>query len=468
MPKPIGEVIDSYGFGPAQYNALVFGGGVWLADGAAVLLIGSVTQTLSDDWDLHGIERGLLVSVVYVGVLAGNLSSWIGDEYGRRYPILLCYLGLALFSPLSAASQGIQMMALARFMVGVSIGIGQPAWNTLSVEISPVSYRVMLNAWSQISFCVGELFAAALVLLDDPAMKALDWRRLLLLGALPAAALGVPAYWLLVESPVLLAARGRAEEAEAALRTMRQQNGVDGHPQVITYVGSSSQSAKEDEAVHGIFYQMKIIFGRQFLFTTFVVGVSTFTLNFNFYGGLYAFPQVLPQLDLQFSPAANLLFGAVAEIPGFFLGLFAASRTTRKSAILAYIASSVASILFLLFGLGTLTGAESPHATLAGFLGMKVFVNVGFLVVYIYASEIYPSVARTSGTAFCFGMGRLGAILCPVVYELGHSLTGSYEAFFFVIIAMLCFNAALVLLLTIETAGKHLANEADEAIPLVH
>ena len=208
---------------------------------------------------------------------------------------------------------------------------------------------------------------------------------------------GVPAYWLLVESPVLLAARGRAEEAEAALRTMRQQNGVDGHPQVITYVGSSSQSAKEDEAVHGIFYQMKIIFGRQFLFTTFVVGVSTFTLNFNFYGGLYAFPQVLPQLDLQFSPAANLLFGAVAEIPGFFLGLFAASRTTRKSAILAYIASSVASILFLLFGLGTLTGAESPHATLAGFLGMKVFVNVGFLVVYIYASEIYPSVARTSG-----------------------------------------------------------------------
>jgi MFS family permease len=461
MARPLGEVIDSFGFGLAQFIALIFGGGVWLADGAVVLLIGSVTQTLSDDWDLRGIERGLLVSVVYIGVLLGNISSGsIGDEYGRRYPILMSYLGIVLFSGLSAASQGIKMMALARFAVGVSIGIGQPAWNTLGVEISPTSYRVTLNAWSQILFCVGELYGAALVLLDDEDMQALDWRRLILLGALPAAVLGVPASCMLIESPVILAARGRTEEAEVALKTMRRQNGAD-------HLSAAFQVAHEDQAAHGIFYQMKIIFGPQFLFTTFVVSVSTFTLNFNFYGGLYAFPQVLPQLDLHFSPAFNLALGAAAELPGFLLGSLAGSRMTRKSGMLAYLATSVAAIILLLFGLGTLTGVANSYATLAGFLGMKVFVNVGFIVVYVYASEIYPSVARTSGTAFCLAAGRVGSALCPLVYELCHSLTGSYEVFFFVIIAMLCCNAALVLLLTIETAGQQLAIEADEIIPLV-
>jgi nitrate/nitrite transporter NarK len=264
----------------------------------------------------------------------------------------------------------------------------------------------------------------------------------------------------LVESPVLLAARGRTEEAEAALQTMRRQNGVD-------HLSTAFQVAKDDEAAHGIFYQLKIIFGRQFLFTTFVVMVSTFTLNFNFYGGLYAFPQVLPQLDLQFSPAVNLTLGAAAELPGFLLGSLAGSRMTRKKGMLAYLATSVATIILLLFGLGTLSGVESPHATLAGFLGMKVFVNVGFVVVYVYASEIYPPVARTTGTAFCLAAGRFGAILCPLIYELCRKSTGSYEAFFFLIIAMSCCNAALVVLLTIETAGKQLAMEAGEAIPLV-
>merc|ERR1719240_733725 len=195
---------------------------------------------------------------------------------------------------------------------------------------------------------------------------------------------------------------------------MRRQNGAD-------HLSSSFQAARDDETAHGIFYQLKIIFGPQFLFTTFVVSVSTFTLNFNFYGGLYAFPQVLPKLDLEFSPAVNLALGAAAEFPGFLLGSAAGSMMTRKNGMLAYLASSVAATLLLLFGLGTLTGVTSPTATLAGFLGIKVFVNVGFVVVYVYASEIYPSVARTSGTAFCLAAGRVGSSLCPLAYELCHS-----------------------------------------------
>ena len=48
---------------------------------------------------------------------------------------------------------------------------------------------------------------------------------------------------------------------------------------------------------------------------------------------------------------------------------------------------------------------------------MKMFVDVGFVVGYMYASEIYPAVARTTGTSVCIAAGRIGSIACPLVYE---------------------------------------------------
>merc|ERR1719487_1406084 len=47
----------------------------------------------------------------------------------------------------------------------------------------------------------------------------------------------------------------------------------------------------------------------------------------------------------------------------------------------------------------------------------KLFISAGFVVVYQYSIEIYPAVARATGTAICLAAGRFGAILCPLVYE---------------------------------------------------
>merc|ERR1719504_167036 len=62
--------------------------------------------------------------------------------------------------------------------------------------------------------------------------------------------------------------------------------------------------------------KLGIVLGRHLLYSTIVVCVSVFTLNFLFYGGLYAFPQIIPQMKLSVSPCVNLMLGAMVELPG--------------------------------------------------------------------------------------------------------------------------------------------------------
>merc|ERR1719199_1726418 len=101
--KPsIGEVVDRLGFGAAQARAAFLGGGVWLADGAELLLISSVTAAVADEWGFSALQRGAVVSIVFVGILAGNLFSGpVGDNFGRRQVILWSYTGIFVFSIVS-------------------------------------------------------------------------------------------------------------------------------------------------------------------------------------------------------------------------------------------------------------------------------------------------------------------------------------------------------------------------------
>merc|ERR1719160_1339430 len=86
-------------------------------------------------------------------------------------------------------------------------------------------------------------------------------------------------------------------------------------------------------------------------------------------------------------------------------------------------------------------------------LVIKMLSNTAFVVVYQYASEIYPSIARTTGSAICVSGGRLGAILAPVFFETLADYTGHFTSFFMMTSAFAAFNTVLAMFLPIETAG---------------
>lgn len=445
------DVIEHIGMGWAQIRISLVGGCVWLADGAELLLIGTVTRALSEEWKLSAWERGSVVSVVFIGILMGNASSGpLGDHFGRRQPILFSYFGVLVFSIWSALTNSFWSLSLVRLMVGVSFGIGQPAFGALSSETTPAYWRIAMNGFYESLFTLGEVYSCLLLWFEDPYMQQLNWRRLLLLGAAPSAVLGVIAYFFLLPSPSYLAVSGDYDGTKKVLHAMARQNGVQLESAEFKPVKQAERSGMEK-----YLRPLSIVFSRRLLYSTLATCYSCFVMNCVFYGCIYAFPQVVTTVEMGPNPVMTLLLGALLELPGTVLGVVCGMLWPRKPTML--LGFVLTSLSLIAFGLGAAGGSSYDQLLLhSGYFGIKVFACIDFIIVYQYATEIYPTEARTTGTATCIAGGRLGGIVAPIIFEHLLEATGSFVTFFYVIAALCVVNMVLIAFLPVETFGKKL------------
>eukprot|EP00747_Dinoflagellata_sp_TGD_P164866 gnl/TRDRNA2_/TRDRNA2_185400_c0_seq1.p1 gnl/TRDRNA2_/TRDRNA2_185400_c0~~gnl/TRDRNA2_/TRDRNA2_185400_c0_seq1.p1 ORF type:complete len:486 (-),score=56.56 gnl/TRDRNA2_/TRDRNA2_185400_c0_seq1:329-1786(-) len=448
----VGEVIESIGMGHVQVRQGALGaGGVYLVSGVGMMTISAISQTLAQHWHLHSLERAFIVSVVIFGIFFGNLvSGFLGDRLGRRLPILVGYAGITIFSIACSLSQDVITMCIARFFLGMFFGLGQPAGNVLASEITPAKYRLLMNCGCQSLFPLGEIYSACLIYYYDPYMRDLDWRMLVALDAVPPALLCILAYFFLYQSPSYQAAQGNYQDAKQILTTMRDVNGK-------TDVRVDFRPLLPPNEHTGQYQQVKVIYSPDMLYSTLVTKYGCFSLNFVFYGTLYAFPQIVTQVDMRVPPATSLILGAVWEIPAYLLAALCCHFCRRiPSMIVSFAMLASASIAFVV-GANLQGEHESAFYLLqGGFIGIKVLVNILFIVIYTYASEIFPVRARTTGNSVCLAGGRVGAFLAPFAYEMMVEATGRFDVFFYLLAVLCILNCVFSVFLPVETFGKDL------------
>lgn len=452
-PKPtLPAIIERIGCGPAHMRFCLTGGGVYFVDGAELLLITSVTKAVADDWGLDPWQRAMGVTIVFVGVLIGNLICGpLGDRYGRRHLIIFSYVGVFIFSVLSSFVVDYNGFCLWRLLVGFSFGIGQPAWNALATEVTPQYWRIAMNGASQTLFVAGELYSAALIIADDPDMKNLHWRRLLQLGAIPSVLFALAACIFLLPSPSFLALRGRSEEAKEVLDIMRHDNHGSSAPSVSTDFEVLPDNHVRE---HAFGYQLKAIFSPYYLRSTLITALTCFGLNTLYYGSLYAFPQILPALQGHGSAGVQLLVGALWEIPGNAAAVLLSMCMPRKPTMKLSLILSATCLLSFVVGTTMTPSAVSQALYRGGYFGIKAVSGIGYVVTYQYAAEIFPTETRATGTAFCIGSGRLGAMTAPLLYELVLDRFHGYSGFFYILSGFCVFNCLLIDFLPFETAEK--------------
>lgn len=457
----VAEVIDNMGFGYAQVKAGIVGGGINIADGAELLLISSVSRAVADEWDLEAFARGAIVSLVFVGMFVGNIISGpIGDNFGRRRILVASLFGIFVFSLLSSVSDTLAELCIFRWIVGVCIGVGQPVWYTLGSEVTPTFWRVAVTAVSMSWFALGEMYAASLVLWDDPSMKTLHWRLLLRLGSIPAGLLAIVAACILQESPTYLALSGRRDEAVVVLEAMRADNRAE-----HVYVDFRLPPSKKDKDApwfQVLREQAGVVFGQKLLLSTLVIMYCCGTLNLFYYGTMYAIPQLLPGISGS-SAGAELVIGALWEIPGNALGIAFGLWMTRKKSMKVFLYCSVVCLLAFPMGNSLPNAVIAPFLTYGGYYGIKCFSNFGFVIVYQYTVELYPAEVRITGSALSLGVGRLASTAAPIIYELLTTYTNDYRYFFILIAACCVVNIVLIDLLKYETMGMVLQDHLDDS-----
>lgn len=290
-------------------------------------------------------------------------------------------------------------------------------------------------------FTWGEVYSTMLIFYDDPSMKQLNWRWLLAMGAIPSFVLGIFAYLFLRQSPSYLAMIGEPKEATKILEAIAKDNGVTG--QKLDF--KPAPPVANTGAGQALSRQLGTVFSRHMLYSTVTMMFTCFELNLIFYGCLYAFPQVVQNVDMGKSPAQALLEGVLWEIPGILLGILFGMFLGRKPVILFYLCLITISLLAFTMG-ATSKGDEwyLQYCLHGGYAGIKMFALLGCIPVYQYATEIYPTVARTTGTAVCLAGGRIGGMTAPMLFEGLQEHTGGFAAFFNTIALLAIVNFVLI------------------------
>lgn len=344
------------------------------------------------------------------------------------------------------------MLCVIRFMMGTACGFGQPAVQTYLAEISPSNWRFSMCVLTGMFWMIGELYGALLLTLDDPNLDNLHWRRLLRAGALPSCVGAILSAVYLEESGVWLSSRGKQLEAMRILDSMRHWNSRPQADVSIHFVEGIDTKPQKDHFSH--------IFGPDLRFSTLVSCFTCFTVNVIYFGSMYAFPQIIKGLHASTTPTLMLVYGSLWGVTGNLLSIPVGLYVDRRPSTTVVGTLLVLSILAM-----TVSGQHADDGRvsfLVGLAGIKVTNVVIVNIAYQYASEIYPTSSRASGTSVSLGCGKLGAIVAPLAYEQLLLSTGTWTTFFYMMAAMMTVTSILPFFLPFETRGMILKDSVQE------
>jgi MFS family permease len=362
---------------------------------------------------------GVATAVFLIGWALGGLGFGVlGDRIGRARTMLLTILVYSIFTGLSFLSFTFWDFAAYRFLTGLGVGGEFAVGVALVAEVWPDRFRPAALGWLQASSAIGNVAAAFVAFgLGTVPSAALDklsvfglqiqpWRVMFLVGTLPAL--------------VTLLIMGRLREPErwkAAAGSLNLNRRLGSFRELFT------DPRWRRNALVGLGLAFSGVVG--------LWGIGFFSyelLRVVFPSdpeatskalGLEGWPSVTPYLT-----QSNLVsFASVLQNLGGFLGIQAflhlTQRTSRRLAFGVSFILALLSTAFTFLFVGRLNGVWDVFwmIPMMGFCQLTLFGGYA-----IYFPELFPTRLRSTGTSFCYNVGRLVAALGP--FTLG-ALTAS-------------------------------------------
>ncbi|MFF3996385.1 MFS transporter [Streptomyces cyaneofuscatus] len=368
----------------------------WLVvffDGLDVTIYGAVMPYMLDDtaFGLDASAAGRIGSWTTFGMLigaltAGNITDWIG----RRAVLVWCVLLFSAGSGVCALAGDPLQFGAGRFLAGLGLGGLMPICLTVVAEFSPPRRMALATGALMTAYHAGGIAATGLGLGLAPDH---GWRWPFAAGVLPAL-IAVPLLLrFMPESPGVLYARGRFEQA----RTTAERYGL---PAPTAADAPAAGAAGRLRAVRelvapGRALATLLLWAASFCGLLLVYGISTWL------------PQLMRSAGYGLSTSVSLL---MVINGGGIVGMLVAGRVADR-----FGAVRVATCWFLLTAAGLALLATGPSLGLTyavvAFTGIWLFS--ASTMVYAVAGRFYPAADRAAGLGWVTGVGRLGAVVSP-------------------------------------------------------
>ncbi|WP_199434681.1 MFS transporter [Qaidamihabitans albus] len=377
-------------------------------DGFDVLVMAFTASGVSDEWQISASQLGLLLSAGLVGMALGSMFlAPFADRIGRRAMILICLVVSSGGMFLSAASQDATQLGLTRLLTGVGIGGILASSNVIAAEYANARWRGLAVSLNSTGYAIGATAGGvvAAVLQQDG-----GWRSVFLFGAIATALLIPAVLWRLPESlDFLLTQRsaGALPRLNRLLASMRQPT-VEAMPAVDT------------PARRRALGKLQHILSPDMRRNTILTWAGFFMIMFGFYFVTSWTPKLLVEAGL--STTEGITGGVLLNLGGIFgttlLGLLA-TRFALRNVLVAY--TLLTAVLLAAF-----VPATSGLAAAFG-VGVLIglFINGCIAGLYALTPSIYAPSVRATGVGWAIGIGRIGAILSPVL--IGQLLDASWS-----------------------------------------
>ncbi|HEX2197783.1 MAG TPA: MFS transporter [Burkholderiales bacterium] len=223
--------LDSLPWSGWHWKVVLALGVSWLLDGLEVTVVGSLGPALQRD-DTLGLSAtaiGWAASAYIAGAVLGALFfGRLADHLGRKRMFLVTLAVYLVATVLTGFTWDLWSFAFCRFLTGFGIGGEYAAINSAIDELIPARVRGRVDLAINGTFWVGAALGAGLsIVLLHPGWVGAEygWRIAFFMGGI----LGVAILLVrrhLPESPRWLLMHGRAAEAEAIVRDIERQVGV--------------------------------------------------------------------------------------------------------------------------------------------------------------------------------------------------------------------------------------------------
>ena len=434
------DIIDHAKFSKFHFQVVAWCLLIILFDGYDLAINGVVLPLLMQDWGLTAMQAGMLASTALAGMMFGAmLFGSLADKIGRKKVIMIC---IVLFSGLTFAggfASNPTEFAILRFLAGLGIGGVMPNLVALTSEYAPQKMRSTLVTTMFSGYAVGGVMAALLGSWFTPDF---GWQIMFFIAGIPLFLL--PVIWkFLPESLTFIVQQNRQAEARQIVRRLE--------PKVVVTDTTTFELHKVDVPESA---SVVSLFRRGRAINTLLFWTAFFTCLLT----MYALSSWLPKLMMAagYSMDNSLMFmmvmnvGAVIGIVG---GGILADRFHLKPVLmfLGIMGAIVMSLMgfqsnqFLLYILVFLAGAAS--------IGSQ-------MLLYSYVAQYYPLAVRSTGIGWSSAIGRMGAIIGPILIGglLGMNLPAHFN-FIAVGLPVLITAIAVALIMNESDSEKISSNE---------
>jgi putative MFS transporter len=432
--------IERLRISPWHVKARLVMGVATFFDAFDVLAIAYVLPVLAGLWKLRPQEIGLMISMGFVGQIAGAIFfGWLAERIGR---IRAATYSMALFSVMSlicALSWNFASLLAFRTIQGVGLGGEVPIAAAYINEISRAKGRGRFFLMYELIFPLGLVGAS---LLGFWLVPRLGWQVMFVIGGLPAL-LAIFVQRILPESPRWLLSKGRLDEAERVIAQIETSAAKSGPLEPIELALTPVEprgGTSWRELFSGIYRRRTLVVWGLWICTYFVTyGVNTWlpTIYRTFY-------------KLSIADALwNGVITNIAGVAGALLCALAVDRFGRRPWFIAAFVLGGAPLLTL-----WLAGAKTPAQVVVLVSVSFAFVTANSMLVYLYTPEIYPTRLRTLGTGAASAWLRIASAAGPSV--VGFTLAGYGVPGAFLLFGMISAAGVAVALGVTETRERPL------------